>query len=456
MSRLCTFIGIFLLFIPIFGPAAGQQGPTLDIRLDPPGSINQEQQSGPQTPPLPPGSKASVAFEKIGDGREPDVKGPSAILVDADTGQILYSRKPDYRRPVASTTKIMTALLALEHCNLDGHITASTAASKVPHSSLNLRPGERLTIRDMLTGMMMRSANDAAHAFAEHISGSVSRFSQLMNKKASALGLKNTHFKNPHGLYVNGHYSTAYDLAVLAREAIKIETFNEIVAKRSATIRRSKNTKDVTLYARAPFMKYEGADGIKSGYTKQAGYCYVGSATRDGWRLICVILKSDNASRDAMALMDYGFNNFQRVMAARADREYPVKVAAGRKKLVTAVPDGQLNVTVAQDLRQNVTTSVVPEDLRAPVTKGQQVGMITALVDGVPVKSVRLVATEDLDRSYIAAAWLWCRWPIMAAPVLAVGFTTKRRFLRGRAPAKNTLRRRRRVAQTVRGTYFGR
>jgi serine-type D-Ala-D-Ala carboxypeptidase (penicillin-binding protein 5/6) len=453
MSRVWLLVGIAVVLLPSASVASEQAESILELRIESPASTESGTPIAPQVPPLPAESKAPVAFEKIGSGREPDIKGASAVLVDADTGQILYSRKPDYRRPVASITKIMTAMVVLDHCDLDGYVVTSTAASKVPHTSLNLRAGERLTVRDMLYGLMIRSANDAAHALADHVSGSVPRFSQLMNRKATDLGLKDTHFRNPHGLYVDGQYSTAYDVSVLAREALRNPTFDQIVGTRSRTIKRSHNTQDVTLQARSPFMRnYEGADGIKSGYTRQSGYCYVGSATRDGWRLISVILKSDNASRDAMALTEYGFQNFRRVVVAPKDGEYDFRIAGGKKKVASAVPADQLNVVMAREDRHTLSTEKTFEQLRAPVSKGQQVGQITAYVDGEPIESVALLSAEDVDRSLIAAAWLWTRWPMMFVPILALFLTAGRRLTFGRTPAKNTLRRRRRFTQAVRGT----
>lgn len=445
MRRIWALIIIILVLISS-AAVFGVQEPESEIQI---------QLEAPQVPPLPSDSKAPVALDKIGNGYRPDIKAASAILVDSETGQILYSKKPNYRRPVASTTKIMTALLVLEHCDLNSYVTASKEASLIPYSGLHLVPGEKLTVRDMLIGMMLRSANDAAYAFAEYVSGSPSRFIVLMNAKAKALGLKDTHFKNPNGLYVPGHYSTAYDLSALARAAIKNPTFNEIVAMRRATLHRSKNTKDVVVYKRTPFLKYPGADGIKSGYTKEAGYCYVGSATRGGWRLISVVLKSDNASRDSIALMDYGFNNFQRVVLIPREKQYRFTVVGGKSKFAAANPKEQLYAVVAKGVNQKVSSKVVISEVKAPIKKGQQVGKIIAYVNGTFVKSVSLVAEEDINKSFTSVAWQWLRFPagiFLAGSVL----NRRRRVIRGRTPAKNTLIRRRRFTPAVRGDNFRR
>lgn len=439
---------VILALILTLVSGAGVAAPEVVIPLDSEQKAPQVELA-PQIPPLAPDSRAPVAFEKIGDGRGPQIKAASAILVDAETGQILYSLKPHYRRPMASTTKVMTALLALEYCDMSENVTASKAASKVPYTSLHLVPGEQVPAKDLLTGMLIRSANDAAYAFGEHISGSIPKFSALMNARARQLGMRDTNFKNPNGLYESGHYSTAYDLALLTREAIKYPLFNEIVATRKAYITRNKNTKDLVVFAQSPFMKnYPGADGVKSGYVKQAGYCYIGSATKDGWRLLSVVLKSDNASRDSAALMDYGFANFRRVVLEPEDKTTDVKVSGGKVKRVSASVKKTVAVVVAKNEDQTVEVKTSIEKVSAPVEKGEVVGKVTAYANGVAVLTVPLVATQSVGRSIVATAWHWSRWPWLCVFVAGL-FNQTRRIRRGRTTAKNTLRRRSRFSQAL-------
>ena len=268
-------------------------------------------------------STIQVPATRVSPVPAPSIAAASAVLMDADTGQVLYAKNPHVRRPNASTTKIMTAILIVENCGMNNVITADKAASETPFTSLNLRPGEQITVKDLLTGMLMRSANDAAVAAAEHIAGTVPKFADMMNKKAVEIGCADTHFVTPNGLYDPNHYSSAYDLCLMAKYALRYPVFNEAINTKKYTLAsRTINRQDLVVFSKSKFLKdYPGADGVKSGYTKQAGYCYVGSATRNGWRLISSVLKSENSGSDTVALMDYGFTNYQPVNVARADTD---------------------------------------------------------------------------------------------------------------------------------------
>ncbi|MCL5105237.1 MAG: D-alanyl-D-alanine carboxypeptidase, partial [Armatimonadetes bacterium] len=278
---------------------------TITLRLDDGQSAQTQPQAPANTPVTHPSPVIDVPAKQAKPGPLPDVKGASAVLMDASSGQVLYAKNPDVRRSNASTTKIMTAILIMEHCKLSDKITASKNASETPFTSLHLKPGEKITVLDLLTGMLIRSANDAAVAAAEHIAGSVPKFAAMMNKKAAEIGCKNTHFVTPNGLYAPGHYSSAYDLCLMARYALRYQLFNDIVRTRKyALTSRSMNKADMVVFSKCKFLRnYPGADGVKSGYTKQAGYCYVGSATRNGWRLVSAVLKSNNAGADTAAMM---------------------------------------------------------------------------------------------------------------------------------------------------------
>ncbi len=226
----------------------------------------------------------------------------AALLGDEATGQVLWEKNAHERRAVASTTKIMTALLTLERADLDEEAVVSAAAAYTGGNMVGLTPGERLPVRDLLYGLLLNSGNDAATALAEHVAGSTDAFVAMMNAKAQALGMADTHFANPHGLDAEGHYSSAYDLWLLAREAMKNPTFREIVAMPSQT---SGGRTYVNLN---PLLTaYPGADGIKTGTSDWAGECLVASATRRGHRLIAVVLHSPDRYRDTAALLDWGF-----------------------------------------------------------------------------------------------------------------------------------------------------
>lgn len=379
------------------------------------------------------------------------VGAESAILIDAATGQILYQKNAHKRRPMASTTKMMTALLVLEHSDLSETVVASKNAACTTNASLHLVAGEKLAMRDLLCGMLIRSANDTCVAAAEHVSGSCSRFVKMMNDKARSIGCKDTHYVNPHGLHDPNQYSTAYDLAVIARKATRFPVFNEIVQIKHMVIKRSVS-KDVTLYTHSRFLKrYPGADGIKSGYTKQAGKCYVGSATRDGWRLISVVLHSPDVAVDTEALMDYGFANFRPVAVARKGENIGVvEVAGGSKKHVAVVAAADLNVDVPVSTKGAVAKKLVAPRISAPVRRSANAGKLVAYVDGRPMAAVGVLAASDVGRHAYAPFLPWLRNGF----ILAIGLMVSKKY--GRTVAKNNGGGGRWVAKEMRRTYRGR
>ena len=371
----------------------------------------------------------------------PKIAAASAILVDAVTGDVLYEKACRKRRPPASTTKMMTAILALENGKLDQSVCASPYASRTPFGSLNLKPGEQLSLNDVMYAMLLRSANDGAVCIAENVAGSEKKFVELMNKKAKEIGTKQTHFANPHGLQNKYHYSTAYDLALIARYAVGIPEFNEMVRTKKIRIERSINTLDVTLKNTANFLwKFDGADGIKTGYTRQAGHCFVGSATRDGWRLIAVVLKSKSAGEDTAALMNYGFKYFQGVVFVRKnDVVVPkVPVAGGVVEHVDLVAAGNLAKTLPRSAQAVPKIETELDHVSAPIKKGEKLGTLTGYLNGEKIGTVDLVAAESIDRTVAATIWLLVRSVLTVSGIVLVGFVTY-----GTAVAKTARRRRR-------------
>ena len=239
--------------------------------------------------------------------RPPVLSAKAAVVMDAATGQVVFEKNARERRAPASTTKMMTALVTLENARLDQVVTASANVVVEP-SIIGLEPGDQLTVEQLLYGLMLPSGNDAALALAEHVGGSVARFAEMMNAKAAQLGLRDTHFVNPHGLDARDHYSSAYDLAVIARVAMQNPVFERIVATREQRVEGPvswifKNNNRL-------LGVYPGADGIKTGYTDNAGRCLVFSATRGGHRAISVVLDSAAMYEDSAALLDYFFANY--------------------------------------------------------------------------------------------------------------------------------------------------
>lgn len=435
-----TFVILALLV------TAGWTQQEIELKLETPPAVAPVE---PETPAPPEPEQMPSKIVAVVRGKAPAINGASAVLVDAETGQLLYEKNAFVKRPVASTTKIMTAIVALERGNLDDIVVVSKNAASIPHTSLNLRQGERIPLRDMLTGMLIRSANDAAVAVAEHIAGSVPAFAKLMNEKAKELGAKNTNFKNPNGLYVQGHYSTAYDLAIITRYALQLPEFNDIVKTHKATITRNLNLQDVVVFNKSQFIKYyTGADGVKSGYTREAGNCYVGSATRDSWRLISVVLKSNNAGKDTTALMDYGFNNFKRVVMAPKGKIYRSGkvVGAGSVPAVTthafgvALPAGQG--------KEDIKTKAEFQTVKLPVKRGQVIGYLEASLDDELLASVPLIATKDIESGVAGTMAYWFRNGLF----LIVGIGLCVRY--AGAFTKGSRSGRRRLAAEIRRTHF--
>lgn len=269
----------------------------------------------------------------------------AALLMDAATGRILFQKDADLRLPPASTTKVMTAILALESGRkLNETLTVSKDATRVPPTKLYLRPGQTVSIEELLYGIMLASANDAAVVLAEGIGGSVERYTDLMTKKAQSLGATNSHFTNPHGLTAPDHYSTVRDLATIFRYAMKIPLFREIVHTKFSSVSSTAVVKRKVVPRRISVRNhnrllwdYEGALGGKTGYTHAAQRCYVGAVQRDGVTLIVSILGSTNMWNDAKHLLEYGFDNFDSLKSASQTTQKPVSTETSPRQRLSSV-----------------------------------------------------------------------------------------------------------------------
>ena len=337
----------------------------------------------------------------------PKLHSRYAVLVDAVTGKILWGRNENTERAIASTTKMMTAILLLERGHPDDIVTAPNAVKGIPESSLHLSPGEKLTLHDMLYAMLLRSANDTAVAGATYLSGSVPAFVAEMNKKAQEIGATRTHFVTPNGLNAKGHYSTAADLAKIACYAVNtLPEFNAIVRTPKYKITRSMHVHDewVKNTSYTFLTTFPGADGIKTGFVSQAGHCFVGSATRKDpqgrpWRLVAVALDSPICRQDVEALLNYGFANFRPALALPKDAPLgqldvptaaapvPVKAASDVLAVVSRwkpVPAFQTQV------------APLPTPPQAPVWLGTKIGTVTVLVGGKPQSAGDVVAAQNV------------------------------------------------------------
>jgi serine-type D-Ala-D-Ala carboxypeptidase (penicillin-binding protein 5/6) len=322
----------------------------------------------------------------------------AAIVVDALDGTVMFAKRPNQERSIASTTKLMTALLALEEADPDEVFTAPAYNAMPAESRINLREGERMTVQDLLEALLLESANDAAVDLAENIAGSREAFVDQMNERAEELGLEHTSYANPIGLDQDGNYSSARDLAALARTLLRNERFARIVDMPSATLESGSHQR-VVQNRNDLVGTYPWVDGVKTGYTLNAGNVLVGAAVRGRRaRVVSVVLgEPTEAARDAdtLTLLRWGLARFSRVkvvdserVLARADIEYWDETAR-------LVPRRDVSLTVrdGQKLRRRVTA---PDRLEGPLNAGERVGSVTVVVDGRPVRRVALVTAADV------------------------------------------------------------
>ena len=361
--------------------------------------------SGPTTshftrPATTPASGSFPVRYVVGRPPGPPVRAEAAILMEVSTGTILYAKEEHQRRAPASTTKVVTALLALESGRLGDRVRVSGRAAGTTGSSADLARGEELTLEDLLYGLMLPSGNDAAVAIAEHLAGSEEAFAAWMTRRARELGAYNSRFENPHGLDAPGHYSTAYDLALFARTAMQFPTFARIVGQRAYTDLSGRHTWHNT---NRLLWSFEGATGVKTGTTSRAGHCLVAAANREGMSVLAVVLGSSDRWADAARLLEYGLSAFALVELARRDAEVAtVPVGPGRRPL-RAVAAERLALVVPVRQVKDVRGVVELTAMRAPVRAGQRVGRLVGYLGEEAFDSVPLVAAEAVPAR-------WWRW----------------------------------------------
>jgi serine-type D-Ala-D-Ala carboxypeptidase (penicillin-binding protein 5/6) len=342
----------------------------------------------------------------------PDMTAPAGILMDAK-GDVLWERHAHDRRAMASTTKIMTAVVVLENAKLDDVVVVSKAAASVSESSAYLVAGEELTVRQLLEALLVHSANDAAFALAEHVGGTAPHFIEMMNAKAAALGLRDTHYMNPHGLDVKGHYTSAADLASLGRYAMTKSEFHRILKMRTVTISTPRGGKRILRATDDLMSTYEGLEGIKTGYTSDAGYCFVSAAKRGPVELFGAVLGTGSASsrfRQTARLLDWGFKHVRESAVATVGSVVGnVPVTDYLDKQVLAQVGAPARVLVF-DLKGPVTrTYELDPFLTAPVAAGQVIGRVNVLQAGSVVTSAPVVAAAGAE-----APGFWERASIFA------------------------------------------
>lgn len=346
---------------------------------------------------------------------ELQLNGKAAILIDSRSGQVLYEKNSRMRMFPASTTKIMTALVALQHGKLTDIVTSGADAARTGGTSVYLKAGEQLSLEDMLYALLLNSANDAAVAIADHIAGSVPKFVALMNQEAEQIGARDTHFANPDGLPNANHYTTAYDMALIARKAMENQDFRRIVGTETKQINRADNNSLKLLQNHNKLLeRYAGANGIKTGYTLEAGECIVASAERNGRSLIVVDFNSQGVDMwsDAESLLDYGFNQFQLAKLVSAGQVVGRQSVKHGAAPVTTVAAGDLYWTFPLNYTTEINVKAkLDSNITAPIKKNQKIGVLAVYDHQKYLGQVNLLAA-----SAVPAAW----WPVFK-PYILVG-----------------------------------
>lgn len=323
------------------------------------------------------------------------VSAKSACLIEAESGRVLYSKNAEKRMPMASTTKIMTAIVALEHGpSLDTVVKTPKEAVGVEGSSIYLEEGEPITFGSLIYALLLSSANDAAVAIAYTVSDSTEDFVFLMNEKAACLGLSNTHFENPHGLDGKEHYTTAHDLALLLAYAIKNDTFLQISGTKKIVIPKKDDGTRVLINHNRLLKTYEGVISGKTGFTKKSGRCLATCAEREGVTLIAVTLNAPNDWNDHASLYDFGFEHYQRISFDAL--RFNIPVISGQKSEITATSSGT-SIFVHRSNRGITTKIEAPHFLFAPVRAGDTIGRVLYYCDGKLIATSPIYAGEDAD-----------------------------------------------------------
>lgn len=376
-----------------------------------------------------------IGIQSLAFADELNLNSEAAILVEVSTGRILYEKNSTKQMYPASTTKVLTAILVIENCELDEIVTVrESSLSNIPsgYVTCNLQVGEQLSVKDLLYALMIPSANDAAYVLAEYVAGSVEEFSVMMNDKARQLGCKTTHFVNPNGIHEDSHYSSAYDLYLIADYAMKNEFFRSLVATTEYTLPATEKypnedrvleTTNELLNENSRKYFYKNAIGIKTGYTSKAGNCLIGGASRDGLEFIAVVLNGGTTNEglnsryvDSKKLFEYAYDNFTLTkIIEKGSVVQTLEIENGTKesKHLDLVIDETITVVNNKSIDMN---SVIPEItlrevLEAPIAAGETIGTIKYKVDDIEYSAKLLAKTsvEKVDYSIyliIAAVFL--------------------------------------------------
>ena len=343
-------------------------------------------------------------------------KAKSAIMIEASTGEILYEKNSHEKLPPASMTKMMSMLLIIENIE-DGKlkwndmVTASVKASSMGGSQIFLEAGEKMSVEDLLKGIAIGSGNDATMALAEKIAGSEDKFVELMNNRAKDLELKNTNFKNPTGLDAENHYSSAYDMAMIDKELVKHKKILEFTSIYEDYLRQNTSNKFWLVNTNRLVRFYQGVDGLKTGFTSEAGYCLTSTAKKNGLRLITVVMNepdSTTRNNETTAMLDYGFNSYSVDNLIRSDKSVgKIEIELGDERSVDVIPVQDINILNNNNKgKRNVSYNIKLNKIKAPVKRGTVVGQINVVENNKIILKVDLTVKNDIKKVNIGKAFI--------------------------------------------------
>jgi len=337
---------------------------------------------------------------------KPTVNATSAIAIDTVSGRILYEKDAFTKRPMASTTKIMTAIIAIENNDINDIVKISKKAANTGGSSVHLKENQEIKLEELLYGLMLASGNDAAVAIAEHTAGTVEEFAKLMNQKALELGAFNTNFVTPHGLDADDHYSTAYDMAIITRYALKNPTIAKLVSTQNKYMTFTDGTGRSLNNTNALLSSYAGADGVKTGYTGLAGRCLIASATRNNWQVISVVFGEPSSSsriNDSAKILNYCFDNYKFVdLRSLYDINFSLNLQKGIKQDFIPEYEKELLIPLTNDEKNAVKIKKeLSENLIAPISSNYIVGKIEFILNDESLGHINIVNPKEIARMNI-------------------------------------------------------
>ena len=336
---------------------------------------------------------------------EPKVNAISAVIVDGDTGRILWGKNENKPMAMASTTKIMTALVALENSDIKKETTVSKNATLASPVKMHLSVGEKMTIEQLLYAMMLQSYNDSAVAVAEAVGGSVEKFCTMMNEKAKEIGCSDTVFETPNGLDKGNHHSTAEDMSKIGVYALKNQNLMKIMNTRDYTFKSSKTTYSFVNKDRL-LSEYEGAIGMKTGFTGKAGHCFVGAANRGDVTLVSVVLASGwgtaGKSRkwiDTKALLNYGFNNYKKYSIINGSEKMNISIDKAEKEIAELKYEDSVDLLLSENEKANLKIeNELPQNITAPINYGDSVGIGKIYTGNTLLKTVKIISAENIEK----------------------------------------------------------